>query len=167
MMVADCRARQFSRFSPLSVARSPLGGMARHLVWLTHYHVRPVSSEFDAKIQTRRLDPSTRIAQGISCPSVVSPSGGRRRSRRVPLKLLPSSRITSSCRRRGGRANPFPVQSPVRDGRLGLCGVGVSHCKAEPPTSERLRRSFVFKCGLTLRLAARTGTFCAGRIYHY
>ncbi|KAM5536644.1 hypothetical protein V8D89_009739 [Ganoderma adspersum] len=45
------------------------------------------------------------------------------------------SAAPSICRRRGGRANAFPIQSPVGDGRLGLCGVGASHCKAEPPTA--------------------------------
>ncbi|TBU36553.1 hypothetical protein BD309DRAFT_718144 [Dichomitus squalens] len=33
----------------------------------------------------------------------------------------------------GRRANAFPVKSSVKDGRLGLCGVDASHCKAEPP----------------------------------
>ncbi|TBU37672.1 hypothetical protein BD309DRAFT_598943 [Dichomitus squalens] len=35
----------------------------------------------------------------------------------------------------GRRANAFPVKSPVRAGRLGLCGVDASHCKAVPRTA--------------------------------
>ena len=166
-MVADCCARQFSRFSPVSLARSFLGGMAGHLVWLTHYHVR----SFDVRVHCEglRLTSRPQHAHCTRCQLPVDrkpiwwPSTFVTRPAQAPT--LVANHFMS--RRRGGRVNAFPIQSPVRDGRLGLCGVGVSHCKVEPPTSERLRRSFVFKCGLTLRLAARTGTFCAGRIYHY
>ncbi|PIL26045.1 hypothetical protein GSI_11799 [Ganoderma sinense ZZ0214-1] len=86
----------------------------RHMAWLTEH--RPP-------------------AQGVSRPVDRKPTWWPSTFAHVALRLPPSPRITSSCRRKGGRANAFPIQSPVGDGRLGLCGVGASHCKAEPPTA--------------------------------
>ncbi|PIL26003.1 hypothetical protein GSI_11757 [Ganoderma sinense ZZ0214-1] len=86
----------------------------RHIAWLTEHHPP---------------------AQGVSRSVDRKPTWWLSTFALAPLRLPPSSRITSLCRRRGGRANAFPIQSPVRDGRLGLRGVGVSHCKAEPPTA--------------------------------
>lgn len=45
----------------------------------------------------------------------------------------------------GRRANAFPVMLPVRDGRLGLCGVDASHCKAEPRTGESQHAHALFR----------------------
>ena len=88
------------------------------------------------KRSTRLLNSSTHPTQGVSRPVGRKSTQWPSTLARVQLRLPPSSRITSWCWRRGGRADAFPVQSPVGDGRLGLCGVGVSHCKAEPPISE-------------------------------
>ncbi|KAM5532446.1 hypothetical protein V8D89_013862 [Ganoderma adspersum] len=77
----------------------------------------------------------THFAQGVSRPVDHKSTSWLSTFARVTLRLPPSSRITSLCRRRGGRTNAFPIQSPVGDRRLGLCGVGVSHCKAESPTA--------------------------------
>ncbi|TBU26152.1 hypothetical protein BD309DRAFT_962926 [Dichomitus squalens] len=43
------------------------------------------------------------------------------------------------------RANAFSIKSSVRDGRLGLCGVDASHCKAEPLTVY----AGLWECGCT------------------
>ena len=116
-----------------------------HTAWLTRHHVRVhqlLSSPW--KTQTHLLDPSIHIAQGVSRPVGRKSTQWLSTFARVQLRLPPSSRITSWCRRRGGRADAFPVQSPARDGRLGLCGVGVSHYKAEPPIGEFLAYPLVF-----------------------
>ena len=96
------------------------------------------------KRSTHLLNSSTHPTQGVSRPVGRKSTQWQSTFARVLLRLLPSSRITSWCRRRGGRADAFPVQSPVGDGRLGLCGVGVSHCKAEPPIGEFLAYAVVF-----------------------
>ncbi|KAM5537442.1 hypothetical protein V8D89_008961 [Ganoderma adspersum] len=114
--------------SPFSILCGGFNKDGRHIAWLTHHHTHLVSSH---------------PAQGVSRPVDRKPTPWLSTFAHVPLRLPPSSRITSRCRRRGGRVNAFPVQSPVGDGRFGLCGVGVSHCKAEPPTSECLRTSLV------------------------
>ncbi|KAI1787332.1 hypothetical protein LXA43DRAFT_1029593 [Ganoderma leucocontextum] len=73
---------------------------ARHSVWLTHHHHHhaPVSA----------------------APSMVSPPGGCRRSRRVALRLPPSPRITSLCRREVDEPTPFRYSR--------LSGTGDSDC---------------------------------------
>ncbi|KAM5540631.1 hypothetical protein V8D89_005662 [Ganoderma adspersum] len=107
--------------------------------------ISPSFSSFSSLWRVQRRDGTSRsmadppppIPYKVSAaPSIISPPrSGSRRSRRVLLGLPPSPRITSQCRRRGGRANALPIQSPVGDRRLGLCGVDASHCKAEPLTA--------------------------------
>ncbi|KAI1792248.1 hypothetical protein LXA43DRAFT_1007278 [Ganoderma leucocontextum] len=91
------------RVSPLSrlCGAFAIMAMARHTAWLTHHHVPP---------------PCT----GVSRPSMVSPPGGCRRSRRVTLRLPPSPRITSLCRREVDEPTPFRYSR--------LSGTGDSDC---------------------------------------
>ena len=76
------------------------------------------------KRSTHLLNSSTHPTQGVSRPVGRKSTQWLSTFAHAPLRLSPSLRITSLCQRRGGRVNAFPVQSPVGDGRLGLCGVG-------------------------------------------
>ncbi|KAI1787356.1 hypothetical protein LXA43DRAFT_715452 [Ganoderma leucocontextum] len=58
--------------------------------------------------------------QVSAAPSMVSPPGGCRRSRRVALRLPPSPRITSLCRREVDEPTPFRYSR--------LSGTGDSDC---------------------------------------
>ncbi|KAI1787198.1 hypothetical protein LXA43DRAFT_1030398 [Ganoderma leucocontextum] len=73
---------------------------ARHTAWLTHHHHHH--------------------ALVSAVPSMVSPPGGSRRSRRVALRLPPSPRITSLCRREVDEPTPFQYSR--------LSGTGDSDC---------------------------------------
>ena len=71
--------------------------------------------------------------------SSVSPPeprpGGTRRSRAHAQVTLPPP--MAGCAGDDAREpTPLPVQSPVRDGRLGLCGACVTHCRAEPENGQ-------------------------------
>ena len=52
--------------------------------------------------------------------------------------------LSMACAGEDGEPTPLPIQPPVGDGRLGLCGACVTHCRAEPEFGES---TFVTFCG--------------------
>ncbi|KAI1789695.1 hypothetical protein LXA43DRAFT_1019936 [Ganoderma leucocontextum] len=89
---------------------SNLMATARPTAWLTHHHHHH--------------------AQASAAPSMVSPPGGCRRSRRVALRLSPSPRITSLCRREVDEPTPFWYSR--------LSGTGDSDCAGWARRTARL-----------------------------
>ena len=83
--------------------------------------------------------------------SVSSPEprpGGTRRSRAHAQVSLPPP--MAGCAGDDAREpTPLPIQSPVWDGRLGLCGACATHCRTEPETGESSCVTFGGDKGLT------------------
>ena len=79
--------------------------------------------------------------------SPPEPSPGDTRCSRAHAQVSLSSPMAGCAGDDAREPTPLPIQSPVRDGRLGLCGACVTHCWAEPSTSES---AFVIFCGEAL-----------------